>query len=138
MAKQVNFSLVGSSLKVLTSLLAALCLFIGMLIYPFLVYADSAPTGSLIIVQFNDFGDSQSATALFNGQPIDSVNQCLPADGQPSLAGNVPPSANFTVDFYSSQDCTGDTTNSIQFTAPDGGGKVTITCDSDQECSSDQ
>lgn len=137
MAKQANFSLVVSSLKVLISLMAALCLSIGMLTYPFLVYADSAPTDSLIIVQFNDFGDSQSATALFNGLPIDSVNQCLPADGQPSLAGNVPPSEQFSVNFYSTSDCTqtdsnAQPTQTFSFTASPGGG--TVTCNSDTDC----
>jgi hypothetical protein len=90
---------------------------------------------SLVIVQFNGFGASQSATALFHGQPLDNVNRCFPAGGQPSLSGNITGSREFSVDFYSTSDCSGSRTHFFRFSV-NGGSSETITCNSDTDCQS--
>jgi hypothetical protein len=90
-------------------------------------------TASLVTVQFNNFGASQSATTLFRGQPLDNVNTCFPAGGQPSMAGNVTGSGEFSVDFYSTPDCSGPRRHFFRFSI-NTGSSGTVTCNSDTDC----
>lgn len=99
-----------------------------MLMYTFPVHA-----AALVKVQFNSLGNSQSATALFQGKPLDNVNQCITQSGG-SVAGNVTGSGEFSVDFYSTSNCSGTRTHFSRFSAPDGSSGGTVTCNSDTDC----
>jgi len=99
---------------------------------PLLDKSSTAYAASLVIVQFNGFGGSKSATALFHNQPIDPANKCKSGTTSSSLAGNVTGGGEFSVNFYSTSDCTGGRTRLFRFTS--SGENTTITCSSDLNC----
>ena len=130
MAKRTIFSRPVFSfrrtLRPLISLAATLCLASGTLVCTFPAFAASQLT-----VVINGLGNAKSANALFHGQPLDG--QCATKGGS-RIAGNIGGAGQFSVNFYSTDNCTGKRSKPSQFTLKQGSPGGLVVCNSDTNC----
>ena len=98
MEKRTIFSRPVFSLRPLIPLVATLCLASGMLIGTFPAYA-AAPLTFIL----NGLGQGKSANILFRGQQL---GQCVTKKAS-RTGGDVTGAGMFSVDFYSTNDCSG-------------------------------
>jgi hypothetical protein len=132
MAKRTIFSQPVFSIKVLIPLVAILCSATGTLLSTFPAYADTP-----LIVIFNNLGVAKSATVLFEGQRLGACLQASsivtdnPATDR--IASNLTGAGMFSVDFYSTTDCSGprEQFHRYQIQGVPGG---LIVCNSDTAC----
>ena len=132
MAKRTIFSQPVFPIRVLITLVAILCAATGALLYTFPTYADTP-----LVVIFNSLGGAKSATALYNGQPLGACLQAssIVADNPATdrITGYLTGDGMFSVDFYSTNDCSGlrEQIHRYQFQGVPGG---LIVCNSDTQC----
>ncbi len=120
------FSL-GRNLGLLIPVMAVLCSTTGLLIGTAPAYA--APQLTVI---FNTLGGAQSATVLFRGQPLGNPPCVTQAPSR--IIGDVSGGGGFSVNFYSTNTCSGPRTNFFRFHARQGSISVLVACLSDTNC----
>lgn len=116
----------GRTLRPLISLAATLCLACGTLVCTFPAFAASQLT-----VVINGLGNAKSANVLFRGQPLDG--QCATKGGS-RIAGSIDGAGEFSVNFYSTDNCTGKRSKLSQFTLKQGSPGGLVVCNSDTNC----
>ncbi len=132
MAKQTVFSQPAFPIRVLVPLVAILCSITGTLLCIPPAYAATP-----LIVIFNNLGGAKSATVFYHSQPLGACLQASsivtdnPATDR--IAGYLSGAGIFSVDFYSTDDCSGprEQFHRYQFQGVPGG---LIVCNSDTQC----
>jgi hypothetical protein len=131
MINRTIFSQPVFPIRVLT-LVAILCAAAGTLLSTFPAYADTP-----LIVIFNNLGGAKSATVLLRGQQLGACLQAssIVTDNSATdrITGYLTREGWFSVDFYSTNDCSGprEQVHRYQFQGVPGG---LIVCNSDTEC----
>ncbi len=126
MKKWVNFSGSVFSCRILISLVATLCLASVMLMDALPVFAASQLT-----VIIKSLGTANSANVLFRGQPING--QCV-TTGESRIVGDVSRAGDFSVDFYSSNNCSGPRLSESRFSVQQGSAGGNAFCYSNTSC----
>jgi hypothetical protein len=107
-------------------LVATLCLVLGMFMYTSPTYAEST-----VNVDIRSLGNAKSAAVFVHGQ---QVGTCVL--GSALIAMGVTGRGMFSVNFFSSSDCSGKRKTPVfRFSAPQGrSGIFRVTCQSDTDC----
>ena len=134
MAKQTTFSQPAFPIRVLVPLVAILCSITGALLCILPAYAYAATP---LIVIFNNLGGAKSANVFYHDRPLGACLQASsivtdnPATDR--IAGYLSGTGIFSVDFYSTDDCSGsrEQFHRYQFRGVQGG---LIVCNSDTQC----
>ena len=130
MSKQTVFSRpvfsLRRTLRLLIPLVATLCLVLGMFMYTSPTYAEST-----VNVDIRSLGNAKSAAVFVHGQ---LAGICV-LEGA-LIAMGVTGRGMFSVNFFSSSDCSGKRKAPVfRFSAPQGGsGIFRVTCQSDTDC----
>ena len=82
-----------------------------------------------LTVVINGLGNAKSANVLFRGKPLD--NQCATAPNS-RISGDLDGAGEFSVNFYSTQDCSGKREQFHQYQLQAPGGEAV--CNSDTDC----
>lgn len=119
------------TLRPLTSLAATLCLASGMLIGTVPAYA-----AANISVKIANLGSFQCAQVLFRGQPFtnnegpQTVTRDEVGTDKDTIRGGLTGNGMFSIDFYSTNDCSGKRGNFARFATTTD---ATYTCDATQQ-----
>ena len=98
------------------------------------MYTFPAYAASQLTVIINGLGGANSSNVLFRGQPLD--NKCVTENGS-RIAGNVDGDGEFSVNFYSSENCSGNRLHGdqpIRFSVKQGSPGAIVVCNSDTDC----